>query len=226
MIYITGDTHIPVDVKKLNTKNFPEQRELTENDYVIICGDFGGVWENSKSDLYWLKWFNTRNFITLFVDGNHENFDLLNTYDVVDFCGGKAHKIADKIYHLMRGEVFIIDGKRIFTFGGGESHDKEYRTAGKTWWADEMPSVDEYKNAVENLNNVNWKVDYVITHCCPTSIQQKVSPHMSINELTEYFERIKSKLNYKKWFCGHYHVDKDVDNYYFLYNTIVSITDS
>ena len=79
MIYITGDTHIPVDIKKLNAKKFPEQRELSENDYVIICGDFGGVWENSPSDLYWLKWLNTRNFTTLFVDGNHENFELLNT---------------------------------------------------------------------------------------------------------------------------------------------------
>ena len=42
MIYITGDTHIPTDVGKLSSKRFPEQKNLTKNDYVIICGDFGG----------------------------------------------------------------------------------------------------------------------------------------------------------------------------------------
>jgi len=43
MIFITGDTHIPTDVQKLNSERFPEQKELTERDYLIICGDFGGV---------------------------------------------------------------------------------------------------------------------------------------------------------------------------------------
>lgn len=225
MIYITGDTHIPVNIKKLNAKNFPEQRELSKNDYVIICGDFGGVWENSKSDLYWLKWLNTRNFTTLFVDGNHENFELLNTYEVVNFCGGKAHKIADKIYHLMRGEIFQIDGKSFFAFGGAESHDKEYRTTGKTWWDDEMPSVDEYETGIKNLIKTNWSVDYVITHCGPTSIQQIVAPQLNKNELTEFFENIMSKLTYKKWFCGHYHVNKTIDDKHcILYNEIIKLS--
>lgn len=226
MIYITGDTHIPVDIKKLNSKKFPEQRELSENDYVIICGDFGGVWENSPSDLYWLKWLNTRKFTTLFVDGNHENFELLNTYELVDFCGGKAHKIADKIYHLMRGEIFQINGKSFFAFGGAESHDKEYRTSGKTWWTDEMPSADEYKNAISNLNRYKWEVDYVITHCCATSIQQEVASNLKTNELTDFFEKIKSKLTYDKWFCGHYHVDKTIANkQHILYNEIIKLSE-
>ncbi len=55
MIYITGDVHIPVDIKKLSTKNFPKQKELTKNDYVIILGDFGGVWNNGNEELYWRK---------------------------------------------------------------------------------------------------------------------------------------------------------------------------
>ena len=64
MIYITGDTHQNIDISKLNTKNFPEQKELTKSDYVIICGDFGMVWNNSKEEMYWRKWLEKKNFTT------------------------------------------------------------------------------------------------------------------------------------------------------------------
>ena len=70
MIYITGDTHIPIDIKKLNTKNFSEQKTLTKEDYVIICGDFGGVWNGKNEEKYWLNWLKNKNFTTLFIDGN------------------------------------------------------------------------------------------------------------------------------------------------------------
>ena len=60
MIYITGDTHIPTDIGKLSSKRFPEQKNLTKNDYVIICGDFGGVWDESNEEKYWIKWLNKK----------------------------------------------------------------------------------------------------------------------------------------------------------------------
>ena len=74
MIYITGDTHS--DFTRFSTDKFPKQKEMTKNDYVIICGDFGGVWnyqEESTFEKHWLDWLNEKNFTTLFVDGNHEN---------------------------------------------------------------------------------------------------------------------------------------------------------
>ena len=111
MIYITGDTHIPVDIQKLSTKRFPEQKEMTKNDYVIICGDFGGVWDDSNEEKYWIKWLKNKNFTTLFIDGNHENFDMLYSLPIVDFCGGTAHKVDNGIYHLIRGEIYTIDEK-------------------------------------------------------------------------------------------------------------------
>ena len=76
MIYITGDTHAEFK-HRFNMENFPEQKEMTKDDYVIICGDFGGVWDvgwESKSEKYWLDWFEERSYTLLFVDGNHENF--------------------------------------------------------------------------------------------------------------------------------------------------------
>lgn len=56
MIYVTGDTHGVIDIGKLDSKNFPEGKNLTKNDYVIICGDFGFVWNNDNEDKYWQKW--------------------------------------------------------------------------------------------------------------------------------------------------------------------------
>jgi len=75
MIYITGDCH--GDFWKLSPNVFYEQKEMTKDDYLIICGDFGGIWYPEGSDnalLYEKKldWLNSLPFTTLFVDGNHE----------------------------------------------------------------------------------------------------------------------------------------------------------
>lgn len=120
MIFITGDTHS--DFTRFSIDSFPEQKEMSKDDYVIICGDFC-IWDDSKQERYWLKWLNEKPFTTLFVDGNHSNFDLLKQYPVHDWNGGKVHFIRDSIIHLMRGQVYNIAAKRIFTMGGASSHD-------------------------------------------------------------------------------------------------------
>lgn len=97
MIFITGDTHGKYDIKKLNSKLFSLGKELNKEDYVIITGDFGFIWYGNREDEYWLKWFDKKPFTTLFVDGNHENFDLLNRYNVESWSGGKIHKVSKNI---------------------------------------------------------------------------------------------------------------------------------
>ena len=108
MIYITGDTHGAFDIHKINPDEFIPGRSLTEKDYVIICGDFGCIWDGGTNDAFWLKWLASLKWNVLFIDGNHENFDVLNAYPVVDFHDGKAHRIRHNIYHLMRGVVFQL----------------------------------------------------------------------------------------------------------------------
>ena len=212
MIYITGDTHIPEDINKLSTKRFPEAQNMTSNDYVIICGDFGGVWNGKNEERYWIKWLYDKKFITLFVDGNHENHQMLNdNYPVVEMFGGKTHQVNDKLFHLMRGEIFCIDGHKIFAMGGAESHDKEHRKEGISWWPQEMPSEREYDSAVQNLKTVNWEMDYVITHCAPSLIQKEVAENYPPNKLTDFLQNVAEKLHYKKWFFGHYHIDRNID---------------
>ena len=222
-IYITGDTHTPIDTHKLNTKNFPIQKELTKKDYVVICGDFGAVWNGSKSDEYWLKWYNTRNFTTLFIDGNHENFDLLNEYPIIEKFGGRVHRIKENVFHLMRGEVYEIDGKSFFVMGGAESHDKEDRKEGISWWSGELPDIKDYKNAIDCLNENDFMVDFILSHSLPSEIQKKLFPDYPINELTDFLQQIKETVKYEKWFTGHYHTDKTVDNCFLVYNNIIKL---
>jgi DNA repair exonuclease SbcCD nuclease subunit len=211
MIYITGDVHIPIDIKKLSTKRFEEQKHLSKSDYLIILGDFGGVWDNGREELYWRRWLDEKSFTTLFIDGNHENFQLLSNYKTEDFCGGKVQRISESIFRLMRGQVFEIEGYSFFTFGGAESHDKAFRKEGVSWWREELPSEAEIEESWRNLERCNFKVDYILTHCASRSVQNIMNPDYGQNCLTDFLEQVKDKVNYKKWFFGHYHVDREVD---------------
>ena len=248
MIYITGDTHS--DFTRFTEEQFPIQSEMTKNDYVIICGDFGGVWtfeEESHREKEELDWLNSKNFTILFVDGNHENFTrLCNDYPVEEWHGGKVHKIRDSVLHLMRGEIFDIDGKKFFAFGGAKSHDiqdgilnldeeeriYEYRKRGAyfrirdfSWWDLELPTEEEMKNGIKNLEKVNYKVDYIISHCCPTSIQTILGAgEFEKDYLTDYFQNIMEKCEFKKWYFGHYHDYRQVNSQFvLLYEDIVPL---
>ena len=100
-IFITGDTH--GDFSRLLPAAFHEQRDLTKEDYLILCGDFGGVWDGGDAEQQWLDWLETRSFTTLFVSGNHENYDLLRNYSISQWHGGLVQAIRPSVLHLMPG---------------------------------------------------------------------------------------------------------------------------
>lgn len=228
-MYITGDLHGYTDISKLNSKRFPQNKNLSKNDYVIIAGDFGLVWDNKNDELYWRKWLARKNFTTLFIDGNHENFDLLNSYPVEYWNGGKVHRISESIIHLMRGQVFTIKGYKLFTFGGAQSHYKEYRRENINWWPDEMPSDEEFEEGFKNLEQHNWEVDYVITHMCPTStlqiVKDLITTEINVDQLSEYLEQIQLRLRYRRWLFGHFHQDIALpNNHKLIYKTIEELS--
>lgn len=222
MIYLTGDTHANLDIGKLNTKNFPQQKDLTKNDFLIICGDFGLVWDGSAREIYWQDWLSSRNYTTLFVDGNHENFDILRRMPLSDKFGGQVREIAPDIYHLERGQVLTIDGKKIFVMGGARSVDKDSRIEHLSWWKEEMPAIWEMDRALSALEAVNWEVDYVVTHCAPRSVQQMISPWYENDPMVSFLERVRQDLKFKRWYFGHYHTDRQVNEQFIaLYNKVV-----
>jgi len=218
MIYITGDTHRHINSDKLNLNNWAEQKELTKDDYLIICGDFGYVWDNSDFEMELRQWIGKKKFTTLFVDGNHDNHFLLNKFPKVNMFRSKVGKISDSIFHLKRGEIYEIDGKKIFCMGGAESIDKNSRTPGYSWWSEEIPNIKEFNKGIDNLKKIDYNIDIMITHTCPESIFDSVIEYRikDCGVLEKYLEEIKlelSKRNQKyKHFFGHYHIDKQIDD--------------
>jgi hypothetical protein len=211
-IFITGDIHGTIDVNRFSSSSFVEGKELTRDDYVIIVGDFGLLWANAKDDLYWLKWLNEKPWTTLWIDGNHENFNLLYEYPTEDWNGGKVRRIRENILHLGRGEMFNLHGKKFFTFGGASSIDKEHRTENISWWPQEIPTVTEFEHGMKTLDEHNWKCDYVLTHTCPTSalhyLTQKFGFELKLlDAVNVYLETLMNKglVDYQTWFFGHFH---------------------
>ena len=251
MIYITGDCHR--NFERFNTRNFPEQKEMTKDDYVIICGDFGGVWRKDgedKEETFILDWLDCKPFTTLFVDGNHENFDRLYSYPVEEWHGGKVHKVRESVIHLMRGQVFMIDGKKIFTFGGASSHDisggilepddpdfkrkrkalekgwKPFRVNHVSWWEEELPSEEEMEEGRRNLEKNGNTVDFMVSHCCASSTLALIGHGgYKPDRLNSYFEELRQKVEFKKWFFGHYHDNQNVNvQEILLYEQIIRIS--
>lgn len=214
MVYLTGDTHGAFDINKINPTDQEYMRKLQKDDTLIICGDFGCIWDGASFDRFWLNCLESLPFTTVFVDGNHENFSVLNTYPTEEWHGGKVHKIRSNIFHLKRGEIFDIEGEKYFAFGGAASHDGDYRVEGKSWWKEELPVESEVDNAWNNLAKHNYKVDYVLTHDVykkhplsskyPVDLSLYGPEFLNIHNVLQGFE---DKIEYKKWFTGHYHHD-------------------
>ncbi|MGD9697512.1 metallophosphoesterase family protein [Acinetobacter sp.] len=228
-IFITGDTHRNIDIEKLSERNWPEQKELTKDDYLIIAGDFGMIWdpEPTEQERDDLKELSDRSFTTLFVDGNHENHARLNEMPQIEKFGGTVGWIAPSIMHLKRGQVYTINGMKFFTMGGAESIDKYRRIRDISWWPGELPTTAEMLNAMLNLDNHNWEVEYVITHTAPLHVIKAMDMHDSKikDPMAVFLEEMKLKLKFKEWFFGHMHQEWDSadSKFHGLYNRILEI---
>ncbi len=248
MFYITGDIH--GDPTRFSKSSFPEQENMSKDDYVIILGDFGIVWDekNTKQEQYWLKWLDEKPFTTLFIDGNHENFNRLYQFPVEDFKGGKVHRLSKSVFHLCRGYIFDLNGTTFFAFGGARSHDISagildrndpdfkskkkfldkdpwncYRILNETWWELEIPTEEEINVGRNTLKDVKF-VDYILTHCPPNEVYHKLDFTEKPNILTEFLDEVNQAVDYKAWFCGHLHENMKInDKMYLLYEQIIKV---
>ena len=154
MIWVTGDKH-----GQLSAMELPDYKKIKKNDTLLICGDFGFIWDHSRAETKTLKALNKRKYTIAFVDGCHENFELLESYPIVEFHGGKARQIMPNIFQLMRGEVYEIEGKKILAFGGGSVEN----TTGDLDqnWENVEPTKAQIDNAVQHIKQVEGAVDII-----------------------------------------------------------------
>lgn len=217
MIYITGDTHNLLDIGKI--KKFLLTHKTSLNDYLIICGDYGvpGFRKTLENDDAFEFWKNVPITI-LYIDGNHENFNELNKLPIEEWNGGKIQKLSDNIIHLMRGQVYTIDNKKFFTMGGATSIDKIYRTPNIDWFPEEDCNYQETEEALQNLENHNFMVDFIITHTIGEEfILRKMSKNMTFyadgfGAINRFLDYIDDVVSYKHWYFGHFHMDVEYLN--------------
>ena len=208
MIYVTGDMH--GDRTRLDKQSL---KKLRQGDTLIVCGDFGFIWNDDKAEQKLLYKLSKRPYNICFVDGTHENFELLYSYPVCERYGGSVHLIADNILHLMRGQVYEIEGKKLFTMGGGQNPDRDPdEELSETTAHYEIPGKAEMLTAVENLEKNNYKVDYIITHEPPAKIKDFLllseNTVSGTTALRAFFDELSSQADYSKWFFGSMHTDK------------------
>lgn len=204
MILLTGDTHGEVTSFLQRLLPYAPKR----SDTVIVCGDFGFVW-NSTRQRSRLKQLSELPFTVAFVDGNHEDFDLLGTYPVEYWKGGSVHRIAENVLHLMRGQCYVIEGNRYFVMGGAGSSDRVLRREHVSWWREELPSRAEYETAVQTLQANGFLVDYILTHTLPGSAVSMlgIRPDPYEAQLSDFLELVYRRVQFRMWFAGHFHIN-------------------
>ena len=119
----------------------------------------------------------------------------------------------------MRGQVFEIHGKKIFTMGGAYSRDRFLRQLGKSFWEEELPSNADYKEAANNLEKNGFSVDYIVSHTAPREIIRRMGfyPDQRDIELTGFLEWVMYETTFSDWYFGHWHIDRDYGNMHALW---------
>lgn len=230
MIYVTGDIHGEV----FRVREAAERFEIGEDDTIVLLGDVGmNYFGNRHGDRHRKKRLNKLGVTMFCIHGNHEiRPETISTYQEKEWHGGIVY-VEEEYPNLLfakDGEVYDLDGKKAIVMGGAYSVDKWYRLqCDLNWFPDEQPS-DEIKARVEKkLDELNWKVDVVLTHTCPEryipreAFLSGVDQSTVDNSTEEWLGRIERKLTYQSWYCGHWHINKRIDKMHFLFDSFESL---
>lgn len=228
MIYITGDTHGSYS----HIRKFCKRREQpSPDDLMIVLGDTMLNYYGDERDVKQKEKVAAIGIDFLFLHGNHDMRPAVaGNYELIEWNGGLvyAEKEYPQLLFACDGERYRLEGKDILTVGGAYSVDKEYRlTHGYHWFADEQPSPQIKEKVMHTLADLDWTVDYMISHTCPLSYLPREALFASVDQSkvdqsTElWLDQIEQRLTYKQWYCGHFHINKAIDRIQFLYRNFI-----
>lgn len=210
MIFITGDTHGSIHrmtqlVTTLSLYSGPK--------HLIICGDFGYLLQNTPQEWNFLEkdLGALPDINIIFVDGNHDCHPALNALPVTEWNGTHVHFLTRNVIHICRGEIFRLEGKTFWAFGGAASPDREYRLANHwPWFPEELPSRSDMDRGAAALARCGHRVDCIVTHTAPSFLQRLMGFSELAQEafLGEYLEKVSRSTQFSAWYFGHFHQDQ------------------
>ena len=217
MFYIAGDTHAEFS----RVDRFCERVNPSREDTLIILGDAGinyyGGWRDKN-----LKRHLAKLPLTLCsIHGNHEQRPAtIPSYHTATWNGGEVY-VEDEYPNLrlaVDGSYYSFDGVPVLAIGGAYSVDKYHRLAKNWgWWSDEQPDEATKQRVEQRLEAHGWQTDVVLTHTCPlryepTEVFLSCIDQSKVDTSTEeWLDTIEDKMQYKQWYCGHYHTEKVID---------------
>lgn len=212
--FVTGDIH----GKPTRVIDFAKKMKLKKSDCIVVGGDAGFNYYKNERDASLKEYTNKEvNCDILCIHGNHEaNPEYMDTMKEKEWHGGVVYyeEKYPRILYAKDGEVYDFDGKKVVALGGAYSIDKDYRLRMHWMWhSDEQMTPEVMKRCEENLERVNWKVDYVFSHTVPLSAEpieffmEGVDQSKVDKTMENWLESIKKRLTFEKWYAGHYHCD-------------------
>jgi 3-oxoacid CoA-transferase subunit A len=225
MVYITGDIHgNPAEIIYLSNRY-----GLTKDDILVILGDVGANYFLNKRDLKTKKALSEYIEATILcIHGNHEaRPSTVEGYELYEWNGGEVWVQSEypNLLFAKDGSIFNLAGLNCLVLGGAYSVDKYYRLEkGYAWFEDEQPSEEIKAYVAAKLEAVNNEVDVVFSHTCPLKYEpiEVFLPGIdqsTVDSSTEHWlDNIEGKLDYKAWYCGHWHINKHIDKIHFLFD--------
>ena len=191
--------------------------EAGDSDLLIILGDLGLKFRDTEENRAFDDMILSAKKKIAFIDGNHENFDFLETFPIGERYGAPVRILSENVVWLQRGYIYEIDGKSFFAFGGCKSSAK-WKPMG-LWWPQEEPTEEQLACAYTSLKAYGNKVDYILTHKCEQGID--TTETTGLRKLCDY---INENVDYKMWYAGHWHkYKKDGAKLLFVYDVPVPI---
>ena len=233
MVYLTGNIHGNVrDALWLIQKH-----QITHRDILVLLGDVGlNYYGNDQGDKKRKRLLDFAGVPILCIHGNHEERPFnIQSYGEITWHDGIVY-VEEKYPNLLfakDGEIYDLEGHTAIAIGGAYSVDKFYRLRnGMNWFPDEQPSAEIKQNVEQRLSNRDWKIEVVLSHTCPQKyvpieafmpgLDQSLVDHST----EEWLDYLESELNYKAWFCGHWHIDKRIDKMHFLMHGLEALSET
>ena len=211
-------------------QNMPEYKP--EETMIVILGDCSlNFWLNNTDKKY-KKLLNSMNYHIYCVRGNHEqrpelikNMVLVNDENVNNVV--YMEEAFPNIRYFIDGKIYNLLEYKCLVIGGAYSIDKYLRVEGMSWWPQEIPSHVEVEEGLTNLEKVEYNVDYVLTHTCPSHLINELVEGAEPEPTNKILDGFNDLMQYQNWFFGHWHFDHYFKNpnskFKCLYNDVIAL---